>query len=305
MATPQPGPPALPRIQLSMMPQLAEARSQDDDWTGTSDAAARRRAQTRLSNRAYRKRKALAKKAQASTTLTEELVKPELIVECWDMKHEVVFKIPESRIKCLYDAKQPMMPDALKQKRFNTFFPLCPDHLITLLQLNAVRALAMNRTLISGILTTPLDCEEEVFHVLPYPANPHLLPPALLPTFLQQTVPHSDWIDIFPCPEARDALIRAVGTFDEDDMWADCVGGLFEGYPDNEIERRGVIAWSPPWDIRGWEASEGFIRKWGWIFQGLPTLFEATNGWRMQRGEEPFRQEDFPEYESMPTTSIP
>lgn len=167
-------------------------------------------------------------------------------------------------------------------------FPLCPDHLITLLQFNALRALAVNRTLISGILVTPLDCRgEEIIHVVPYPTKPKLLPPALLPTALQQRVPHGDWIDLFPCAEARDRLIRATGTFDEDELWADCSGGLYEGFPDDEVQRRGIIAWSPPWDITGWEMSEGFLRKWGWIFRGLPGALEATNRWRMQRGEEP------------------
>jgi hypothetical protein len=99
---------------------------------------------------------------------------------------------------------------------------------------------------------------------------------------------HSDWIDLFPCPEGRDRLIRAVGTFDEDELWADCIGGLYEGFPDDELKRRGIIAWSPPWEITGWEMSEGFLRKWGWLFKGLPGALEATNRWRMERGEEPF-----------------
>ncbi|RYO89832.1 hypothetical protein DL762_003016 [Monosporascus cannonballus] len=201
------------------MPQLAEAISREDDWTGNKDAAARRRAQTRLNTRAY-------------------------------------------------------------------------HHLITLLQFNALRALAVNRTLISGILVTPLDCNEEIIHVIPYPTKPELLPSTLLPTILQQTVPHGDWIDLFPFPEGRDRLIRAAGTFDEDELWADCIGGLYEGFPDDEVERRGIIAWSPPWDITGWEMSEGFLRKWGWLFKGLPGALEATNRWRMERGEEPFVHDD-------------
>jgi hypothetical protein len=105
-------------------------------------------------------------------------------------------------------------------------------------------------------------------------------------------VPHSDWIDIFPCAEGRDRLIQATSTLDGDDLWADCIGGLFEGFPDDEIERRGIIAWSIPWDIRGWEMSEGFLRKWGWLFKGLLGPLEATNRWRIERGEEPFGQDD-------------
>jgi hypothetical protein len=230
------------------------------------------------------KRKALAKKPEASSAATGTLIKSEALVECWDIEQQSVSTIPVSHIKELYNARNPLLPGKLRKEQFNLVFPLCPDHLITLLQFNALRALAVNRTLISGILVTPLDCDEEVVHVIPYPTNPEFLPSTLLPTTLQQTVPHGDWIDMFPCPEGRDRLIRAVGTFDEDELWADCIGGLYEGFPDDEIERRGIIAWSPPWDITGWEMSEGF--------KGLPGALEATNRWRMGRGKEPLVYDD-------------
>ncbi|KAI1126279.1 hypothetical protein F5Y10DRAFT_278907 [Nemania abortiva] len=275
------------------MPQLAEAISREDDWTGTKDAAARRRAQTRLNTRAYRKRKALAKKAETSRAAATTLVKSGTLVECWDIKQESVSVVPASRIKQLYNARNPLLPDKLRKDQFHLVFPLCPDHLITLLQFNALRALAVNRTLISGILHTPLECDQEIIHVIPYPAEPGLLPSALLPTALQQTVPHGDWIDLLPCAEGRDRLIQAAGTFDEDELWADCIGGLYEGFPDDEVERRGIIAWSPPWDMTGWELSEGFVRKWGWLVEGVPGVLEATNRWRVQRGEEPFVRDDF------------
>ncbi|KAJ5650433.1 uncharacterized protein N7484_004156 [Penicillium longicatenatum] len=278
-----------------MHPNRADAttsRGRQDDWTGVKDAAARRRAQTRLSTRAYRKRKALARKAEAPSGTAGTLVQSDEPVECWDIAQQSICIVPASRIKQLYNSRNPLLPNQRKKEQCQILFPLCPDHLITLLQYNALRALAVNRTLISGILVTPLDCDKEVIHVIPYPTKPELLPSALLPTALQQRVPHGDWIDLFPCPEGRDRLIQAAGTFDEDELWADCIGGLYEGYPDDEIKRRGIIAWSPPWDITGWEMSEGFLRKWGWLFQGLPGALEATNRWRMQRCEEPLVHED-------------
>ncbi|KAK2593006.1 hypothetical protein QQS21_009296 [Conoideocrella luteorostrata] len=270
-----------------------QAINREDDWTGTKDAAARRRAQTRLNTRAYRKRKALAKQTEASGVPARTLIKLEALVECWDMEHQIASNVPASYIKQLYNARKPLLPNKSREGLFSNFFPLCPDHLITLLQFNALRALAVNRTLVSGILATPLDCDKEVIHVVSYPAKPELVPSTLLPTILQQTVPHGDWIDMFPCPEGRDRLIRAAGTFDEDELWADCIGGLFEGFPDDEVERRGIIAWSPPWDIKGWEMSEGFLRKWRWLFKGLPGALEATNRWRMERGEEPFVHDEY------------
>ncbi|KAF4228170.1 hypothetical protein CNMCM8980_006944 [Aspergillus fumigatiaffinis] len=249
------------RIQLASMPQLAEAITRKDDWTGITDAAARRRAQTRLNTRAYRKRKALgAKEAEVKATnaATETPTKSggeekEAVVECWDITAQSVTTIPATLAKQIYRARKPLLPpwppaaaaaahpESLEtqpwmQSSNSIIFPLCPDHLITLLQFNTIRALVTNRTLISGILTTPQDCYEEVTHVIPYPSHPQLVPPALLPTALQQTVPHGDWIDLFPSPEGRDRLILAVaaGSFDEDELWADCIGGLYEGFPDAE-----------------------------------------------------------------------
>ncbi|GKT40293.1 uncharacterized protein ColSpa_00474 [Colletotrichum spaethianum] len=204
------------------------------------------------------KRKALEKKTEASGAITGTLIKPEALVECWDNEKQSVSIVSEYRVKQLYNARGPLLPEKFKKQPCNIIFPLCPDHLITLLQFNVLRALAVNRTLISGILVTPLDCSEEAIHVVPYPSKPELLPSTLLPTTTQQMVPHGDWIDMFPCPEARDRLIRAAGTFDEDDLWADCIGGLYEGFPDDEVERRGIIAWSPPWDIGGGRCRKGF-----------------------------------------------
>ncbi|KAL3487379.1 hypothetical protein BJX62DRAFT_241079 [Aspergillus germanicus] len=318
--SPQPVNPIAPRIQVSLMLQLVEAKRKDDDWTGTKDAAARRKAQTRLNTRAYHepiksytiigpngpvgKRKALAAKAAEATaspytestaTINPQPKPEEALVECWDISQQSVAVVPALHIRQQYNARMPLMlpPEQdgrrNQQHQFkNLIFPLCPDHLITLLQYNALRALATNRALTNQLLTTPLSCTEEVIHVLPYPSTPQhtiSLPASLLPTPLQQTIPHGDWIDLFPSPEGRDRLIRATGIFDEDELWEDCIGGLFEGFPDDEMKQRGLIAWSPPWDVSGWEMSEGFVRKWGWLVRGVPGMLEATNRWRGLRGE--------------------
>lgn len=71
-------------------------------------------------------------------------------------------------------------------------------------------------------------------------------------------------------------------------MWNDCVGGLYDGCPADEVQRSGLIAWEPPWDISGWEISEGFWRKWAWMLRPLgETVLESTNRWRVMRGEKP------------------
>ncbi|KAI1334994.1 hypothetical protein F5Y15DRAFT_420231 [Xylariaceae sp. FL0016] len=279
---------AAQRIQVVPMPQLAEAINREDNWTGTTDGAVRRKAQNRSNTRAYRKRKALAKRVVALGLATETQAQSEPLVECWSVERQAVSRIPESRLTQLYNARDPLLSSGSRVKHTNIVFPLSPDHLITLLQFNAQRAMVANWRLVFSDIVVPIDCEALEYRVSPFPVNPELLPSSLLPTMTQQTVPRGGWIDIFPCPKVRDRLIGAAGTFDEDELCNDCIGGLYEGFPEDEIERRGVIAWSPPWDITGWEMSEGFLRKWGWLLgEGLPEALEATNRWRLRRGEEP------------------
>jgi len=90
-------------------------------------------------------------------------------------------------------------------------------------------------------------------------------------------------IGIVPFPAMRDNLILNAGTFDEDDLCCDLVGGLYEGF--NDVERRGIMVWGEPWSVDGWELSEGFIKKWGFLLKGCVDLIEATNRWRARRGE--------------------
>ncbi|KIX97444.1 uncharacterized protein Z520_06896 [Fonsecaea multimorphosa CBS 102226] len=48
----------------------------------------------------------------------------------------------------------------------------------------------------------------------------------------------------------------------------------------------GGIVWSPPWNVSGWELSEAFWRKYGWMMEGCAgEILDATNRWRRQRGE--------------------
>jgi hypothetical protein len=160
---------------------------------------------------------------------------------------------------------------------------LSTDHLITLLAFNVLRGCITNRQILSNT-PAPLGTCSSAPSFLPLPPT-HLLPPSLYPTSLQLSTPHATWIDIIPDPTWRDNLILAAGTFDEDSLWSDCVGGLFEGFPDEEVGERGVVAWSPVWDVSGWEVSEGFWNRWGWSFAGCGEILKATNRWRMGRGE--------------------
>lgn len=166
----------------------------------------------------------------------------------------------------------PIIPDTVTPS--SNIFPLSSDHLIILVQYNALRASMTNHILLQPLIlatSSPTqECATAAYHLLPSLTIPDLIPPSLHPTDWQKSIPHGSWVDIIPHPCWRDNILLALGIFDEEDeVWTDTIGGLFEGFPDDEIERSGIIAWSPPWDLSGWEMSEGFWRKWGWLMRGF------------------------------------
>lgn len=172
----------------------------------------------------------------------------------------------------------------LKARHF-VVFPLSLDHqLITLIQYNVLRATMVNLSILSLTHTLPVECglALSIFDNLPTPAT---VPPSLEPTSLQRSTPHQPWIDCFPAARVRDNLIRWTGRFDPDDLCCDLSGGLYEGFDD--VEKRGMIIWGEPWREDGWEVTERFAEKWGFLLDGCHELVESTNRWRAQRGEDP------------------
>lgn len=107
-------------------------------------------------------------------------------------------------------------------------FPLSSDHLIPLIHYNVWRAIVTNMILLGS--AQMFGCDGQVHHGaltirLPIPPN---IPPSLEPTPLQREVEHEPWIDLFPLPALRDALIRADGMYDDCDLCCDMVGGIVE-----------------------------------------------------------------------------
>lgn len=117
-------------------------------------------------------------------------------------------------------------------------------------------------------------------------APPARRPYSMNPTFLQLNVEHHPWIDFFPCPRLRDNLLAALvpgrEMLDEDHLCRDVVdGGAGAG-----VDSAGLIVWGTPWEPGGWEVTESFVEKWGWLLAGCVELQEATNYWRGKRGLE-------------------
>ncbi|CZR69329.1 uncharacterized protein PAC_19229 [Phialocephala subalpina] len=280
-------------LQLARMPQLAEAVAKEDDWTGLTDAAARRKRQNRLNVRAFRRRKALQSQASSESTPTPST--PETQLACWIEDRQTISLIPASRTRS--NSRTPLIP-YLTTSPNTTFptiiFPLSSDHLITLIQFNVLRATLTNLRLLSLLQTIPCECSLAL-SIEPSSPPPTSIPPTLQPTLIQSSTPHDPWIDIIPSPQWRDNLILAQGMYDQDDLCCDMAGGLWEGFPngDANCSERGIVAWSTPWDVGGWEVSRGFWMKWGALcLRGCGDVLQATNGWRRKRGERELRWED-------------
>lgn len=212
-------------------------------------------------------------------------------------------------------------------------FPLTRDsQLLHVISFNVSRAILTNYFILS---TVPLETTRfcSVCRVFTLPGagaqGDMSLPASLMPTPLQERVPHPGWVDLFPSPKLRDNLILALQEYDidEDALMMDLVGEAFESLcltsGENEEEstvvgsecsgheRRpltirmgegdaitaanmekswvgesGIISWSDPWEATGWEATELFVKKWGFLLRGCEDVLKASNQWRERRGED-------------------
>jgi Domain of unknown function (DUF3425) len=157
------------------------------------------------------------------------------------------------------------------------------DLLMSVMQFNILRGI------ISNILTLGMTVEilqDDI--VSPFntmgPLAPDIaaLPPSLRPTALQKQIEHHPWIDPFPVPSVRDLLLRMDGQYDDYELCKD----LFEEC-DPKTGKPGLIIWGDPWDAHGFELSDHFVKKWGWMFKECVDICQSTNHWRAQRGEKP------------------
>jgi hypothetical protein len=156
---------------------------------------------------------------------------------------------------------------------------------MTLTKVNVFRAFAQNLRLIGWSEFEMADDAISRFNTdLPQdsrtPDETNSIPHNLQPTRLQKTRPHHPWLDFFPSPKMRDNLIEAGDDWDDTQLCHDIMGFWGESEMD-----AGLLVWGEPWDVRNWELTEPFLKKWQWVVRGCPELMISTNTWRARRGE--------------------
>lgn len=162
-------------------------------------------------------------------------------------------------------------------------YPISADHLLPLIEYNLFRAISTNVLILGRSHHSGSPCRfSGSFPIFPNPYQGVGIPSSLKPTPLQQSTTYPDWIDLLPSPRMRDNVIRTQDLFASSELCTDLLGGLMG--MQNDIHS-GLLVWSDPWESNGWEVTEGFIRKWGFLVQGCTDLFESTNRWRDIRGE--------------------
>ncbi|EAW17158.1 uncharacterized protein NFIA_005200 [Aspergillus fischeri NRRL 181] len=156
---------------------------------------------------------------------------------------------------------------------------LSSELLLPVTQWNIICAMYTNATTIG--LTMALLAEDIIspFNICgPVTAN---LPPSLQPTCLQRSIVHHPWIDLCAVSSVRDAVLRNLHLYSEDELCHDLFGGSSDC-----TQPTGLLIWGEAWDPSAYEISEKMFRKWEWLWRECPEVIRSTNYWRLQREEE-------------------
>ena len=302
-----------------------EARTLDDEWSGTSEQAKRRKLQNRLNQRAYRRRKLAEKQDKTQQLMLTSCSAPLPHANARDLPSlirssqryqferalhaadsffaRMMASQPGSRWRKNGNKYRSFLWDKLFQIKIEDFgerlgkqvdpkllHPLPADNLLTLIQFNVSRALMSNISTI-GVNFDQI-CLDETMSRFPSmtedEASALAMPHTLKPTKLQLSLPHHPVWDIYPDPVFRNnILLYGEDAFDDVEFILDVLGdGTVSADRDTEY-RTGMITWGEPWDVAGWEVTQHFAEKWPWSVKGCWELQSSTNKWREAREEAP------------------
>ncbi|KAL6922472.1 hypothetical protein FSST1_006498 [Fusarium sambucinum] len=279
---------------------LPDLKCTQDDWTGVTNTATRKKLQNRLNQRAWRRRQKAnshqAIKQNTSLTSLPQTCASVAVVSSEEGKQQA-YSIPtdlsqdEGGLSLVTKADHlRYLRDFLKQAYEEyTLHVLRPSSLPLLVRINLLNALAFNASLLPmssrGLCCVDLISSFNLFGPLLPSYSAINYPSDLRPSLLQKSMVHHPWIDLLPFAALRDNILRfmALGYMDDGDLCDDILG-LHEGALS---EGPAMIVWGEPSLSTSWEVNTAFLRKWGWIVRGCPQIITATNVWRIRRGENP------------------
>ncbi|EPS35356.1 hypothetical protein H072_11295 [Dactylellina haptotyla CBS 200.50] len=281
--------------------QFECAAGPEEDWTGTVDPKHRRKLQNRLNQRAYRRRKMLEKAEKIKNTqtvlTTRNSSSPESFEEGVLTVQNAVMRAesgnPADGVHPIFrrGANCIIVTDPKTNGYRLRYIPpkIAPDNLLlSLIHYNVIRGFLTNLQYFN-IPLAALMADEVLSPFCTSSTVPENLPTALHPTPMQMIYPHHPYIDLFPCPKARDNMIMMLAR--DKDMVNDA---MCDDLCCTEGES-GLVVWGPPERVESWEITPSFAGKWSWLIKGCHELQKATNKWREARGDLPIRFEEINE----------
>jgi len=158
---------------------------------------------------------------------------------------------------------------------------LCEHRFICFSQYSMYRAYVQNATLMGLDFALFINDESvspwTVFN--PYPEPSANLPYHLRPTCLQLRTFHHPYLDVIASPSLRDNILVATLSDEQEEQL--CI---------DLHSKSSITVWgSQPWSSMGWEVSQDFADRWGWILDA--ETVRCSDFWRTERGEPPLEIE--------------